>query len=418
MVKANAHRNSHQKAFTLIELMVVVTIIAVLAALIVPALQNAQAKAMTMKCLSKAKAIATSVRAYASSWGGWTHPDAHSVYIRDAGWRAAWEDGYFGEAAGAWATDTSTQSYQHAVSKLRDYVCPVHEDPRLTRHAIASSYNAVSPFTGSNIMNLTESADKTLCVVEAGGNRHPSGEGETSRNFVYADLHATLGFDGDTSPGLLLKAWHTDTQTGILNVTHGDLPAAVYDTFSASLHMPGPWSLDLVGALDASLGYPNDWNNTTVTRGHTGPTWDGSYMNNIEKVVARLDGFIKFPKMGNWEFRIGSKGHYTSVWFSMGAPGGNPFNARSSASYATVTSLGNSWGNTGAWGQVTVDSADYHPFQFVYRSNVWSAGHHLGGGWELDWRRQDPDTPGAYDADYGGSTGQRIPDTVFSTLPF
>ena len=68
------------RGFSLIELLVVISIIIILAALLVPLLQWAQVQALTQSCASKARAIATAVQAYSASWKGITNPDA-SAYV-------------------------------------------------------------------------------------------------------------------------------------------------------------------------------------------------------------------------------------------------------------------------------------------------------------------------------------------------
>ena len=72
--------SSRQKGFTLIELLVVVAIIALLVAILVPALSNARELAKSVVCRSNLSQCALALHMYANDYNGWLpYFDAYAI---------------------------------------------------------------------------------------------------------------------------------------------------------------------------------------------------------------------------------------------------------------------------------------------------------------------------------------------------
>src|SRR5687768_7384126 len=64
----------HERGFSLVELLVVIGIIAILTALLMPALVKAREQAKSVQCQSNLRQVGVMLTIYANQWNGWVYP--------------------------------------------------------------------------------------------------------------------------------------------------------------------------------------------------------------------------------------------------------------------------------------------------------------------------------------------------------
>ena len=85
---------TQKKIFTLIELLIVIAIIAILAGMLLPALNKARAKAYGISCMSKLKQMGSAMSMYTSDYNGWYTISKMYEETTDKKYTYYWCNGY------------------------------------------------------------------------------------------------------------------------------------------------------------------------------------------------------------------------------------------------------------------------------------------------------------------------------------
>jgi prepilin-type N-terminal cleavage/methylation domain-containing protein/prepilin-type processing-associated H-X9-DG protein len=223
------------RGFTLVELLVVIGIIALLIAILLPALSSARSQANTLKCASNLRQIGTTAAMYASENKGWIPRDYdHGAQYLTGQYLYAEQFGkyFLNDFVSVGAVDTSInrdKALKPQFARIEVYQCPVFPNDEQQLDYVANGFQISSEYfktgraqptvnitqikRGSEIIYLTEG---NANLIAGGPNDNPAPD--YSAHDVWKDSHIT----GTAATGRRILELTDKRHKGMINCLYID----------------------------------------------------------------------------------------------------------------------------------------------------------------------------------------------------